>query len=248
MKYSLKDLKGYSLQATDGEKGKIKNFLFDDETWTIRYVEAELGSFLKEKRVLIPKEQLGQPQENKHFTVKLTIKSIENAPDLGYDLPVSRKHEQELFDYYGLVPYWPANIGMFPGRESMYYPGQIIAPPKKVGKVEENDTHLRSFHEVKGYFIKAADDSFGHVEDLIIDDSDWQILYAIIDTKNLVPWSKQVMLPIELIDEISFFDKEAKINLTKEAIKDAPEYNPEDSISAEYEKVLKDFYGRKMIV
>ena len=163
-------------------------------------------------------------------------------------LPLSRKHEQELFDYYGLAPYWPANIGMFPTRESMYYPGHIITPPKKVGKEEENDTHLRSFHEVKGYFIKATDDSFGHVEDLIIDDSDWQILYVIIDTKNLVPWSKQVMLPIELIDEISFFDKEAKINLKKEAIKDAPDYNPENSISAEYEKVLKDYYGRKMIV
>jgi len=31
MKRSLKELKNYSIQALDGEKGKVKNFLFDEE-------------------------------------------------------------------------------------------------------------------------------------------------------------------------------------------------------------------------
>jgi len=248
MKRSLKELKGYSIQAIDGEKGKVKNILFDDETWTVRYLEADLGSFFKEKKVLIPKDNLGKPHwEDKHFPVELTVKRIENSPDIGHDLPVSRKYEQELFAHYELTPYWPANIGIFPGKESMFYPGQVIAPPKKVVEKEDIDTNLRSFTEIRGYFIKAKDDIFGHIHDLIIDDDNWQILYVIIDTKNFVPWSKQVMLPIELIDEISYLDKDVKINLPKEVIKNAPEYNPSDAISAEYEKVLKDFYGRKII-
>jgi len=248
MKRSVKELLGYTIQAIDGEKGRVKNFLFDDETWIIRYVEADLGSFFSKKRVLIPQKHLAKPQwEEKHFPVELTIKRIENAPDIGQHLPVSRKYEQELFDYYGLIPYWPVNMATYTGKESMYYPGHIISPPKKVIEKDDIDSNLRSFKEIRGYFIKATDDSFGHIEDLIIDDSDWQILYVIVDTKNLVPWSKQVMLPIELIDEIRFLDKEAKINLPKEAIKNAPEYTPANSINAEYEKVLKDFYGRKII-
>jgi hypothetical protein len=87
----------------------------------------------------------------------------------------------------------------------------------------------------------------GTLKTFIIDDNEWQILYVVIDTKNLVPWSKQVMLPIALIDEISVINRDAKINLTKETIKNAPEYNPAMAINSEYEKVLYDFYGRKVI-
>lgn len=248
MKRSLKELKGYSIQAIDGEKGKVKDFLFDDETWIIRYLDADLGNFFKAKRVLIPKEHLGTPNwENRHFPVELTVKRIENSPDLEFELPVSRKYEKELFNYYELIPYWPAGMAPYAGKESTFYPGHVITPPRKMIEKEDVDTNLRSFTEIRGYFINATDDKFGHVKDLIIDDSNWQILYVIIDTKNLVPWSKQVMLPIELIDEISFLDKVAKINLPKETIKNAPEYNPDMAINSEYEKVLYDFYGRKII-
>jgi stress response protein YsnF len=54
-------------------------------------------------------------------------------------------------------------------------------------------------------------------------------------------------VPIELIEEISFLDKEAKIDLTKETIKNAPEYNPALPVNEEYENVMRDFYGRKII-
>jgi hypothetical protein len=62
-----------------------------------------------------------------------------------------------------------------------------------------------------------------------------------------VPFSKKVMLPVELIEKISYLNKEANINLPKEDIKDAPEYNPAMAVNAEYEQVLYDFYGRKII-
>ncbi len=248
MKRSLKELKGYSLQAIDGEKGKVKNFLFDDETWIIRYVEADLGSFFSEKRVLIPREHLAEPQwEEKHFPVNLTVKRIENSPNLEYDLPVSRRYENELMEHYELQPYWPANIAAYSGRESMFNPDNPFKTPKHVVSEDQLETNLRSFNEVRGYYIRAIDDNFGHIEDLIIDDGEWQILYVIIDTKNILPWSKKVILPIEIVEEINFPDKEALINLSKDAIKNAPEYNPALAINAEYEKVLYDFYGREII-
>ena len=248
MKRSIRELKGYSIQAVDGEKGKVKNFLFDDQTWVIRYLEADLGSFFKEKRVLIPREHLGEPHwEDKHFPVDLTVKRIENAPDIGHDLPVSRKYEQELLDHYELKPYWPANIAAYSGRQSMFNPDNPFKTPKHMVDEEQLETNLRSFEEVRGYYINATDERFGHVSDLIIDSEDWQIVYAVIDTKNILPWSKKVMMPIELIDEISFLDKEAKVGLTKETIKNAPEYNSALPINDEYEGVMRDFYGRKII-
>ena len=34
MRYSVKDLKGYAIGATDDDIGKLDDFYFDDESWT----------------------------------------------------------------------------------------------------------------------------------------------------------------------------------------------------------------------
>jgi len=248
MKRSIKELKGYSLQAIDGEKGKVKNFLFDDEEWTIRYLEADLGNFFSEKRVLIPVEFLGEPDwEEKHFPVKLTTDLIKNAPDIEFDLPVSRKYEAELLSHYDVNPYWPEAVAIYAGRESMFNPVDSFKAPRKIVDEKDINTSLRSFDEIRGYYINSVDERFGHLEDIIAEDINWRVEYVIIDTRNILPWSKKVILPVETINEISFFSREVVINLTKESIKNSPDYNSAMPINVEYEKVLYDFYGRKII-
>ena len=247
MRRSLKDLKGYTLQAIDGEKGKVKDFLFDDETWTIRYVEADLGNFFKENRVLIPQKYLESPLwDEKHFPVDLTIERIKNSPSVEFDLPVSRKHEAELAKHYQLNPYWPTNVAAS-GRESFLYPKNTFRVPRVAGNDESKEGGLRSFRETNGYYLNAIDDKFGHIDDLIIDDNLWEIVYLIADTKNYVPWSKKVVLPIESIEEIDFVKMEAKINLSKEAIKDAPEYDSSQVTDEDFDTIIFDFYGGKII-
>ena len=58
MKRSLKSLLGYTLGAIDGEIGKIKEFYFDDETWTIRYLIVDTGNWLSGRKVLLSPEAL----------------------------------------------------------------------------------------------------------------------------------------------------------------------------------------------
>ena len=152
-----------------------------------------------------------------------------------------------MLHHYEIKPYWPETIATYVGRESMFDPENPFKAPKKVMDEEDLDTSLRSFNEIKGYYINAVDERFGHIDDIIIDDEEWTVVYVIIDTKNIVPWGKNVMLPVEMINEISYFEKEAVINLPKDTIKNAPEYNPAMAINTEYEKVLYDFYGRKII-
>ena len=248
MKRSLKELLGYTIQAIDGEKGRVEDFLFDDETWIIRYLEADLGKALVGKRVLIPRKNLDEPRwEDKHFPVKLTVEKIENSPDLDFDMPVSRAYEKELVKHYDLVPYWPTTMSTYDGLESLYYPQYYLRIPKEEADEDKIQTHLRSFREIKGYYINAKDDIFGHIEDVIIDDEVWQIIYIIVNTKNFVPWGKKVLLPIEAVDRISYQKQEATINLPKETIKEAPEYDPSMAVNSEFERVLYDFYGRKII-
>ena len=41
-----KDLSGYTLGARDGEIGKVREFYFDDQSWTVRYLVADTGGWL----------------------------------------------------------------------------------------------------------------------------------------------------------------------------------------------------------
>ena len=247
MKRSLKELIGYTIQATNGKKGKVYDLLFDDETWIARYLEADLGTLFSQKRVLIPRLYLLEPVwEEKHFPIKLTVKKIENSPDMETDLPFSRQYEKKLMDHYEIKPYWPVNISAYTARKSMLNSDTPLKTPENNLNEDQIETHLRSFSEIQGYTVNSTDDRFGHIDDLIIDDTDWQIMHVIVDTSNLLPWSKKVMLPIEVVSKISFLNREATVNLLKEAIENAPEYDPAIPVNAEYEKVLYDFYGRKI--
>lgn len=247
MKRSIRELIGYSIKAKNGEDGKVNDFLFDEKSWIIRYLEADLGNFFKEERVLIPYNFLGDPDgEEKNFRIDLTVDNIKRSPNLSFDMPVSRIYERKLAEHYGIkYPYWMVDSAAFAGNEVVFYPGVAFRAPRKVIKEEDIDTSLRSFNEIQGYGINAIDDKFGHISDMIIEDTDWQILYFVVDTNNLFPWSKKVILPIEKIDKISFSDREAHVDMTKEAIKDSPEYNPDEAVNAELEQVLYDYHGRK---
>ena len=99
---STKELMGYRLQATDGEIGRCRDFLFDDEQWAIRYMVADTGKWIPDRKVLISPLSLGEPDwSSKRFPVHLTKAQIEAAPSINEDQPVSRQHEVMVLRHYG---------------------------------------------------------------------------------------------------------------------------------------------------
>lgn len=53
MERNINSLIGFSMEALDGEIGKVDELYFDDQTWTIRYLIVETGSWLSGRKVLI---------------------------------------------------------------------------------------------------------------------------------------------------------------------------------------------------
>ena len=53
MLHSIQHRYGEKLRATDGEIGQVRDFYFDDKTWTIRYLVADTGGWLTGRLVLI---------------------------------------------------------------------------------------------------------------------------------------------------------------------------------------------------
>jgi hypothetical protein len=245
MKESLKELVGYTIQTKDEEKGKVVDFLFDEKQWIIRYVQSDFSTMNITNKALIPKAFFNPPEKvQKILRADLDKKELDKCPDLADHLPVSRKYEEQLLRYFQIVPYWST---AYIGPVGTFFPPRPINAPMKILEERTAETILRSFQEVEGYHVRALNGKLGHIEDLIIDDEDWQIIYAVVDTSNWLPWSKKVLIALDWMERISYQRKEVEIKLKKEDIKNAFEYDPKQLLDARYEKSLYDFYSRSLV-
>lgn len=248
MKEGLSNLIGYSIETRDGLKGTVKDFLFDEEKWVVRYLVADLGIVFSGKKVVIPRAFLQQPDwTNEHFPIDLSKSDLEKCPPLESEPTISREYEETLNRHYEIENYWAFPYIPPLSERAIIYPPRPLKVPTKVFD-EKNAKHkVRSFEEVKGYHIEATDGKIGHIDDLIVDEMDWQIVYALVDTKNWVPWSKRVLVGTHWMEEVSYVNEEIKINLDKETIKSAPEFDYSEPITDKYEKQLFKYYENSAV-
>jgi uncharacterized protein YrrD len=237
-----KTLKGYKLDSIDGEIGKVKEFYFDDQHWVIRYLVADTGNWLTGRQVLIsPYALVAVVNEEQHIAVDLTKKQIEESPPLESDKPVSLQFEDAYYGFYGWPMYWggPYMWGAYPFI--MRDPGKL----KEYPKGEKTwDPFLRSTQDVTGHHVQAADGEIGHVEDFVINDETWAIRYLIIDTRNWWP-GKKVLVSPQWIERVSWIESKVFVNLTREAIRQSPEYTGESWLTRDYEIGLHRHYDRQ---
>jgi uncharacterized protein YrrD len=242
MFYNVKTLKGYKLDSLNGEIGKVEEFYFDDQHWTIRYLVADTGNWLTGRQVLIsPYALVDVNKKEEQIAINLTKKQIEESPSLSSDKPVSRQFEEAYYGHYGWPMYWggPYMWGSYPN---------IVRDSEKWRESTQWDKawdpHLRSTHEVRGYYIQATDGEIGHVEDFIIDDETWAIRYLIIDTRNWWP-GKKILVSSQWIERVSWSESKIFVNITGETIKQSPEYTEESLSTRDYETGLHRHYNRR---
>jgi len=248
MKRKIKSLIGFTIGATDGEIGKVKEFYFDDSTWTIRYLIVETGSWLFGRKILLSTEALLTPDwEKQIFHVDLTMEQIKGSPEIDTDKPISRQHETDLLNYYPWGDYYWSGDSSILGV-GMSYPIVLNHEVKEEAnetatKKSHNDPHLRSTNRVKGYSIKTTDGEIGDVEDFIINDQTWSISFMEVDTGNWFP-GKKVLIAPTLIENIDWSTYSVSVHATEEQVKNSPEYIPTEEVSDSYEANLQNYYGR----
>ena len=252
MMNSVTHLKGSTITATDGQIGHVMEAYFDDQTWTVRYLVVDTGSWLSGRSVLVSPYAVKQPLDNvKNIDVSLSRHQVEHCPNIDTHQPVSRRHERDYLNYYAYPEYWGgADLwGMGP------YPLVPEALPTAVETqvqsalreqdVPAEDVHLRSSAVVTGYDIQATDDSIGHVKDFVFDDETWAIRYLVVDTRNWWPGGKKVLVATRWIDRIDWADKTVYTKLTREQIKNSPEYDEDATVNRDFEKRLHAAVGRE---
>jgi sporulation protein YlmC with PRC-barrel domain len=208
---SLGQLYGKKLGASDGDIGHVKDFYFNDQQWAIRYVVADTGSWLSGRLVLIsPHAFENLPQDGDCLLVNLTRQQIENSPAIESHKPVSRQYEEE---YYRGVETWGA--GGFP---------EAPPPPHLMPSKQASDLHLQSTQALRGYPIQTSEGAIGHVIDFIMDDKSWTICHLVVETGHWYS-GKEIVISPKHIDRISYEESKVFVNVTKEAILEAPQYH-----------------------
>src|ERR687894_547545 len=97
--------------------------------------------------------------------------------------------------------------------------------------------------DLKGYEVEAPDGSIG-----VVDESTAQVgeSYLVVDTG---PWifGKRVLLPAGIVDRIDTADEKVFVNRSRDEIKNAPEYDPDQGPIEPYRHQVGSYYAAREV-
>ncbi|HEY5752897.1 MAG TPA: PRC-barrel domain-containing protein [Chthoniobacterales bacterium] len=94
-----------------------------------------------------------------------------------------------------------------------------------------DDPHLRSTRDLGGYHIQTGEGAIGHVTDFMIDGRSWEIRHLVVETGHWFS-GKEIVISPKHIDRISYEESKVFVNVTRDAIRRAPEYHVPQSDAA----------------
>jgi len=244
---NFKNLKTSKLYAEAEKGGKIEDLYFDESNWVSRYLVVDTGGVFDKNKVLLSPMFLNDFEwDADQVSTYLTKEQIEGSPDWDSHKPVSRQYELSYFGYFQRQPYW-AGSSIW---GSTFYPHEV---PTIEGSVDDLKTEynvgepsLRSAAEVKGYAVNGIDAKegrFGKVKDFLFDLDTWTLRYFVIDTIKYLP-SKKVLISPEWVRSVDWAQREININITKDQVRSAPEYDTSIPPSRAYENELYKHYRK----
>ncbi len=237
---SIKSLIGFTIGATDGEIGKVKDFYFDDETWTIRYLIVETGNWLFGRKVLIPPLAFKKPDwAAEIFPVSLSREQVKSSPDINTEKPVTRQQEKDLHEHYNWPYYGLTGYGAIIPIGTIGAPGihgeDQSKPEQNVQKPAE-DQHLRSIRDISHYKLHATDGGIGDVADFLFDDSSWKIPFIVLETGNWFT-GKQILISVKNILRIDWEKSSVYVDQSKETLKNSPDFEEKVPIHEGFERI-----------
>jgi len=257
---NTKDLENFTISATDGHIGHVKDLYFDDHAWVIRYFVVDTGSWLSSRKVLISPISVDHLSLlGRSLSVGINKEQVKNSPSIDTDQPVSRQNEEQYMQHYGYPYYWAGvgtwGDGLYPYAMAQ---GNLAAPVERVERAERelrlevalrieqarhrsDDPHLRSCKAVTGYRIHACDGEIGHVAGYLVDDQTWVIHYLIVDTSNWFGGHKVLIAP-DWIEGVHWTDETVAVDVSRESVKLAPLYDPDAKWSRNHDDSLHQHY------
>jgi hypothetical protein len=94
---SASEVDGYHIEAVDGSIGHIDDFIFNDETWSLRYFVVDTRNWLPGRHVLISTDWVDRVSwEQRKAYVALTREEVRSSPE--YDPASFTPEEADVLD------------------------------------------------------------------------------------------------------------------------------------------------------
>lgn len=105
---SSDDVQNYAIEGKDGDIGHVEAFLFDDESWAIRYLIVDTRNWWPGGRKTVVAIQWISDISWTESAVRvdLTREQIKSSPEYDENAQLDRDYETRLHDHYGFRGYW----------------------------------------------------------------------------------------------------------------------------------------------
>lgn len=105
---SAQNVSGHHIQGTDEEIGHVEDFVYDDESWALRYFIVDTRNWWPGgRKVLLATQWVDRIDWSGSLVyVNLTQEQIRNSPEHDPDQPLDRTVETTLHQHYGKRSYW----------------------------------------------------------------------------------------------------------------------------------------------
>ncbi len=104
---SVSEACGYAVDAENDRFGSVSDFIFDDETWAIRYLVIDTRKWLPSESVLVAPSWVKDVNwSDSSIAVSMTKEEIKNSPSYNETEPINKEYEMLLYDYHGRPKYW----------------------------------------------------------------------------------------------------------------------------------------------
>jgi hypothetical protein len=240
MLVNINNLINLKVTASNDPVGRVNDFYFSDLDWNISYAEVK-PKLLVLKNILANNMKFGQPNlDHKLLPILISKDKVAQQPTADSVKTLSDQKE----NHQAAFATWPLNLSNLNALDisEAQKLADIMVRDKKDLKT---DSHLRSFKEIKGYYIKTPTGSFGHLKSLILETEIWKIKYLLIQKRRLVRPNKKILVSPANVVDIKWEDNSIYIDLSKNIIRESPEYEDIKSISDNFEKKLIRHYLKR---
>ncbi|MFC4024567.1 PRC-barrel domain-containing protein [Oceanobacillus longus] len=220
MYYYTSQMKNFSIHATDGEMGKIKDLYFNDQNWNIRYAIVDTRKWLPGRKVLLPPNTFVSVNNNDEYVdVEYDKDTIRNSPPVPENEDLSSEQENNLVDYYGwnsfrdnaLLGTERTPLGTF--EQSSRHKEKVPEEPHlRREQHQSNEKNLRSEDETIGFKVHAKDGKIGKIVDMIYDSEQWEIKYIVVNSNENLLDEELFIYRVEQINTVDWFEKDLYIN------------------------------------
>ena len=84
-----------------------------------------------------------------------------------------------------------------------------------------------SSKELNGFHIQATDGEIGHVDDVLVDEDNWNIRYLVLDTSNWIG-GRAVVVSSRVLKAVDLPDRIVRVDVARDDVRHSPELDSID--------------------